>query len=100
MICIDLCSIDSHLVLCHICSLPFTDIVVAKAMQAHLLKESNIYMLALEEKTSGMIYTRMSAQIYLEMTDFVKLGTLVAAYADSVAGRNNSQTTTLVVGAE
>ena len=49
-------------------------------MQDYLLHEHNIYMLVLEEKNSGMIYTRLSAQIYLEMADFAKLGALVAQY--------------------
>jgi selenocysteine lyase/cysteine desulfurase len=46
-----------------------------KALQGWLLQEHNVYMLVLQG--SDMFYTRLSAQVYLEMQDFERLGSLV-----------------------
>ncbi|GMI02790.1 hypothetical protein TrVE_jg10619 [Triparma verrucosa] len=57
--------------------LPTTDYERATDLQTYLLNEYGIYMLALLDEPTGIVYTRLSAQIYLERDDFVKVGDLV-----------------------
>lgn len=52
-------------------------IAMGNALKAWLLDEHNIYMLALYDEGSDMFYTRLSSQVYLELSDFVRLGALV-----------------------
>lgn len=60
--------------------LPISDMEVGVAMKEYLLEHHNIYMLVLHDESSQMYYTRLSAQVYLEMSDFVLLGDLVLQY--------------------
>ncbi|GMI31829.1 hypothetical protein TrCOL_g7462 [Triparma columacea] len=60
--------------------LPTTDYELATKMQTDLLNDHGIYMLALLDEESGIVFTRLSSQIYLEKADFVKLGDLVLEY--------------------
>lgn len=60
--------------------LPTNDTQKASAMQNDLLSKHNIYMITLQEPVSGLIYSRLSAQIYLELSDFQLLGQLVLDY--------------------
>ena len=57
--------------------LPTTDYKRATDLQTYLLNEYGIYMLALLDEPTSIVYTRLSAQIYLERDDFVKVGDLV-----------------------
>jgi len=52
----------------------------ARAFQAYMLKEHGVYMLTLHEQTSGTYYTRLSAQVYLDLWDFEHMGKLVMEY--------------------
>jgi len=60
--------------------LPTQDINVALQMVADLLESDGVYMLALQDEASGIVFTRLSSQIYLEMADFEKMGNLVMKY--------------------
>ena len=60
--------------------LPTTDYDLATQMQTDLLNDHGIYMLALLDQPTNIVYTRLSSQIYLERDDFVKLGDLVLDY--------------------
>jgi hypothetical protein len=53
---------------------------VASALQGWLYEEMDMYVVIAREATSGYIYARLSAQIYLEMVDFERLGDAVLAF--------------------
>ena len=63
--------------------LPTKDFAKATAMQAELLELQGIYMLALQDGPSGIIYTRLSSMIYLEKKDFVRVGKAVREYLEA-----------------
>lgn len=54
-----------------------------KSLMEHLRTQHEIYMIALYDGPSGLFYTRLSAQIYLEMHDFERLGLLVLDFIDN-----------------
>eukprot|EP00518_Triparma_eleuthera_P010005 CAMPEP_0182479306 /NCGR_PEP_ID=MMETSP1319-20130603/33945_1 /TAXON_ID=172717 /ORGANISM="Bolidomonas pacifica, Strain RCC208" /LENGTH=421 /DNA_ID=CAMNT_0024680723 /DNA_START=190 /DNA_END=1455 /DNA_ORIENTATION=- len=60
--------------------LPTSDFDLATQMQSDLLNDHGVYFLSLKDEATGIVYTRLSAQIYLERDDFVKLGELVKDY--------------------
>ena len=60
--------------------LPVASVEEGKALQEWLLSEHDVYMLALHDPGSGMFYTRLSAQVYLELEDFQRLGRLVLEF--------------------
>ena len=60
--------------------LPTADFDLAMKMQGDLLNDHGVYMLSLKDEKTGIVYTRLSAQIYLDRDDFVKLGELVKKY--------------------
>ena len=64
-------------------------IEMGKALMEHLQTQHGIYMLALYDGPSGRFYTRLSAQVYLELQDFQRLGILVLDFV------NNHQQPTL-----
>lgn len=50
---------------------------VGVALQRYLYDTHDMYVVIAEEPSSGLIYTRLSAQVYLEMSDFERLGKAV-----------------------
>ncbi|GMI40777.1 hypothetical protein TeGR_g7438 [Tetraparma gracilis] len=60
--------------------LPTDDFALAQAMQEALLETDGIYMLALQDAASGIVYTRLSSQVYLELGDFDAVGDKVLAF--------------------
>ena len=66
--------------------LPTKDLQVATDMVQKLYDEEGIYMLALLDEKSGIVYSRFSSQIYLELSDFQKVGVLVKKYLVSLEG--------------
>lgn len=60
--------------------LPTKDFEKAKAMQIKLLNEHKIYMIVLQEPFSKIVYTRLSAQVYLNLNDFKELGYIIKKY--------------------
>lgn len=58
------------------------DDVVAKAtsLQHWLYHQKDMYIVIVREPTSGYFYTRLSSQVYLEMSDFVRLGDAVLEF--------------------
>jgi selenocysteine lyase/cysteine desulfurase len=58
----------------------------AKQLQVdYLLQQHGIYMIVLLEPTSGIYFTRLSAQVYLELWDFQRLGHLVLEFGNEQA---------------
>lgn len=55
---------------------------VGLRLMNYLLDEHDIYMLVLWEESSKMFYTRLSAQVYLDLEDFQQLGYLVQKFAE------------------
>jgi selenocysteine lyase/cysteine desulfurase len=60
--------------------LPTQDLARADRMQQWLLEHRNVYMIVLTEPRSGTVYTRLSATVYLELSDFEQLAQLVLNY--------------------
>ena len=60
--------------------LPTADFELATQMQQDLFDKHGIYFLSLQDEASGIVFTRLSAQIYLERSDFEELGALVKEY--------------------
>lgn len=60
--------------------LPTKDFELATKMQEDLLDKEGIYMLVLKDEATGIVFTRLSAQIYLERGDFERVGKLVLEY--------------------
>lgn len=52
------------------------------ALQEYLLKDHGVYMIVAFEPSSGLFYTRLSAQVYLELWDFQRLGHLVLDFGN------------------
>jgi selenocysteine lyase/cysteine desulfurase len=71
--------------------LPTTDIEEAARMRVKMLEEEGVYMLVLRDEGSGIVYTRLSMQVYLEREDFVRVGELVLKFL-----RHNEQPATAV----
>jgi selenocysteine lyase/cysteine desulfurase len=65
-------------------ALPLTDVATAKGLHAYLLSDHNMYAVIAFDTGSSFFYTRLSAQIYLEMSDFVRLGDAVLKYITNV----------------
>ena len=57
--------------------LPTSSLTKAVDCVEKLYETEGIYMLALKDELSGIVYSRFSSQIYLEMSDFVRVGELV-----------------------
>lgn len=53
---------------------------IGLALQRYLYDTYDMYVVIAEEPSSGLIYTRLSAQVYLEMSDFERLGKAVLAF--------------------
>lgn len=53
---------------------------VGLALQRWLYDTHEMYVVIAEEPSSGYIYTRLSAQVYLELSDFERLGNAVLDY--------------------
>lgn len=70
--------------------LPTNDFKVALDLQKHLLNDHGIYIVVAKEPTSGMVFTRLSAQVYLEMSDFVRLGNAVLQYESQTFQQHSS----------
>lgn len=64
-------------------ALPTKNATLAKEIQHLLLQNHAIYIVVAQEPTSGIIFTRLSSQIYLEMSDFTRLGELVLQYTQN-----------------
>ena len=67
--------------------LPISDPTVAKELQQDLLEQHGMYAIVVQDHVSGMIYTRLSAQVYLEISDFQRLG---QAVLDFIKDRSSS----------
>jgi selenocysteine lyase/cysteine desulfurase len=65
--------------------LPTSSFELAQRLQRHLLEEHNMYIIVLQEPRSKIVYTRLSAQIYLGIDDFRRLGLCVKDYLTSAA---------------
>jgi selenocysteine lyase/cysteine desulfurase len=63
--------------------LPTQNATVAKGLQEFLLEQHNMYIIVAHDKGSDLIFTRLSAQIYLELSDFEQLGGLVLEFLDN-----------------
>jgi hypothetical protein len=63
--------------------LPTSDFDKATRMQKALLDDEGIYMLALLDEGSQLVYTRMSSEIYLEEGDFVRVGEAVLRWLEN-----------------
>jgi selenocysteine lyase/cysteine desulfurase len=63
-------------------ALPISDKAVANDLKEHLLREHNMYIVILFYE--DILFTRLSSQIYLEMSDFVLLGELVQRYVQTM----------------
>ncbi len=61
-------------------------------LQEFLLHDHGIYMIVACEPSSEIVYTRLSAQVYLEFWDFERLGHLVWDFANNNNGNNISET--------
>jgi selenocysteine lyase/cysteine desulfurase len=57
---------------------------MATELMNYLLREHQMYIRIAYHGPSGILYTRLSSQIYLEMDDFVKLGDLVLQFCSSI----------------
>lgn len=66
---------------------------IASSLQVWLYEERNMYVVIAQEPSTKYIYTRLSAQIYLEMDDFVRLGDAVLTYLEGYSSRSSSTTT-------
>lgn len=66
---------------------------VATGLQRWLLDERDMYVVIAKEPSSGYIFTRLSAQVYLEMGDFERLGDAVLEYLSSWSGGDEATTT-------
>jgi selenocysteine lyase/cysteine desulfurase len=55
---------------------------VGTALQQWLYQHHNMYVVIVKEPSSGYIYTRLSAQVYLELDDFKRLGKAVLAFLE------------------
>jgi hypothetical protein len=53
--------------------LPTQDFELADRMQKWLLEHRNMYIVVLKEPRSCIVYTRLSATVYLELSDFEQL---------------------------
>ncbi|KAG7344919.1 isopenicillin-N epimerase [Nitzschia inconspicua] len=53
---------------------------VGLALQQWLYDQHDMYVVIAQEPSSGYIYTRLSAQVYLEMSDFIQLGNVVLEF--------------------
>ena len=60
------------------------DYETATQVVEQMLEEDNIYMLALRDEDSGIVYTRVSAQIYLELSDFEEAGRIFAERSKAI----------------
>lgn len=58
-----------------------------KALMEDLETQHGIYMIALYDGPSGRFYTRLSAQVYLELEDFQRLGMLVLDFIEDYSYR-------------
>jgi selenocysteine lyase/cysteine desulfurase len=55
-------------------------IEIAKELQQWLYDEKGMYVVIAQEPSSGLFYTRLSAQVYLQMDDFERLGDAVLEF--------------------
>jgi selenocysteine lyase/cysteine desulfurase len=62
-----------------------SDQAVANDLKEYLLREHNMYIVVLFH--TDILFTRLSSQIYLEMSDFVRLGDLVQRYVQPMNSR-------------
>jgi len=60
--------------------LPTDDFELASKMQQDLYDDHGVYMLALKDEPTGLVFTRLSTQIYLDKSDFVRVGDLIQEY--------------------
>jgi selenocysteine lyase/cysteine desulfurase len=63
-------------------ALPISDKAVANGLKEYLLREHNMYIRILFRE--DILFTRLSSQIYLEMSDFVLLGELIQRYVQTM----------------
>mmetsp|Transcript_45835 Transcript_45835/g.90820 ORF Transcript_45835/g.90820 Transcript_45835/m.90820 type:complete len:83 (-) Transcript_45835:29-277(-) len=68
--------------------IPSQDPQALEALQQYLLNQHGMCMILAIEPTSGIVYTRLSAQVYLDLWDFQRLGHLIQDYY--VANRPSS----------
>jgi len=59
--------------------LPTKSFETAQKMQKVLLDEDSIYFIVLQSD-EGFVYTRLSAQVYLELSDFQRFGQRVLEF--------------------
>ena len=57
-----------------------SDVEKAKELQQWLYDKKNMYVVIAQEPTSGLFYTRLSSQVYLQIDDFVRLGDAVLEF--------------------
>lgn len=60
---------------------PINAVERGTALMGYLLTHHNTYIRNLYDAGSGILYARLSAQVYLEMSDFEQLGTHVLEFA-------------------
>jgi hypothetical protein len=53
---------------------------IGMALQQWLYDKKNMYVVIALDHTSGYVYTRLSAQVYLEISDFERLGAAVLEF--------------------
>lgn len=69
--------------------LPTDDYDVAQVVQREMLSRHGVYMLALRDAASGLIYTRLSAAVYLELADFERAGRQVLELVEELQSRGH-----------
>jgi selenocysteine lyase/cysteine desulfurase len=67
---------------------------VATDLQRWLYTQNNMYAIIAEEPSSGYIYTRLSSQIYLQFSDFQRLGAAVLEFLNGEDKQQTPNTTT------
>jgi hypothetical protein len=61
-----------------------------QALQSWLLTEHHMYRIVVYDATWNLTYTRLSAQVYLELSDFVRLGDLVLEFTARICCTSSS----------